>query len=365
MADLLPIIILVVFLSAIVVAVVLVVKTMKKMNAMDEGVIASTQNLETAQAFLPFVDVTDGVIDLGGFKYRGIIECSSTNYHLKTEAEKEIIEQSFRNFLNSVQHPISFYVQTKELNYSKILETLQQDIAYTEAECPRLTNYAKQYYIEISNLKETIDNSKQKKKYIIVPYEDAINMGNLNNKEKAEHSKKELATRMNMLIDNLSSVGIKGTRLDTGGIIELLYSVYHRDEDVVIDNIVDGDYMETIVSGLTPAQKQDSLQKAIMILQAAESSMRFNVVDARNPQKANNVFMAITKNLEELKSGLADIQNRGGLENMASPDELIDMWTNAGDILEDAEYSRGENRDNISVFNPALYEDNFDSDIEM
>ena len=100
MGSALPIIILVVFLVMIIVAVVLVMKTMKKMNATDGGAVASTKDMSTAQAFLPFVDINEDVIDLGGFKYRGVIECTSTNYHLKTEAEKEIIEQSFRNFLN-------------------------------------------------------------------------------------------------------------------------------------------------------------------------------------------------------------------------------------------------------------------------
>jgi len=365
MGNLLPIIILVIFLFMIVVAVVLVTKTMKKMNATDGGAVASTKDMTTAQAFLPFVDINEDVIDLGGFKYRGIIECTSTNYHLKTEAEKEIIEQSFRNFLNSIQYPITFYIQTKELNYGKILETLEQDIENTKQDCPRLVNYAEQYYREIANLKNTINNSKQKKKYIIVPYEETIDMNELSVDEKKEYSKRELESRINMLIDNLSSIGIKGTRLNTGDLIELMYSVYHRDEDAVIDNIVDGDYMETIVSGLNAAQKQDALQKAIMILQEAESRMRFNVVSDRNPERANELFMAITKNIEELKGGLADIQNRGGLENLATDEELFDILDDDTDMFEDAEYSKGQNRDNISVFNPNLYNDNFDSDIPM
>lgn len=364
MADMLPIIILVIFLAMIIVAVVLVVKTMKKMNATDGGVVASTKNMDNAQAFLPFVDINDDVIDLGGFKYRGIIECTSTNYHLKTEAEKDIIEQSFRNFLNAIQYPITFYIQTKELNYGKILETLQQDIENTKQDCPRLVNYAEQYYLEIANLKNTINNSKQKKKYIIVPYEETITMNELSADEKKEYSKRELDSRISMLIDNLASIGIKGTRLSSSDLIELMYSVYHRDEDAVIDNIVDGDYMATIVSGLNAAQKQDALKKAIMILQDAESSMRFNVVSDRNPERANELFMAITKNIEELKNGLADIENHGGINNLANDEELFNILTN-DEMFENAEYFRGENRDNVSVFNPDLYADNYDSDIPM
>ena len=52
-----------VFVVMVVVAIVLVVKTMKKMNATDGGAVASTKNTATAQAFLPFVDINDDVID--------------------------------------------------------------------------------------------------------------------------------------------------------------------------------------------------------------------------------------------------------------------------------------------------------------
>ena len=110
--------------------------------------------------------------------------------------------------------------------------------------------------------------------------------------------------------------------------------------------------------------KQDALKKAIMILQDAESSMRFNVVSDRNPERANELFMAITKNIEELKNGLADIENHGGINNLANDEELFNILTNE-EMFENAEYFRGENRDNISVFNPDLYADNYDSDIPM
>ena len=358
------IVVLILFVGLIVGMVFMVVHTMKKMNATDGGAVANTKNMDTAQAFLPFVDINDDVIDLGGFKFRGVIECTSTNYHLKTEAEKAIIEQAFRNFLNGIQYPISFYIQTKELNYGKILETLQTDVENTKEDCPRLVRYAEIFYDEIANLKATINNSKQKKKYIIVPYEETITMNELSPAEKVEYSKKELEVRMNMLIDNMAAMGIKGTRLKTEDLIELMYSVYHRDEDAVIDSIVDGDYMETIVSGLTKAQKQDALQKAISILQDAESSLRFNVVSDRNPERANELFMAITKNIEELKTGLTDIENRGGINNLASDEELFDLLSGE-DMFEGAEYVQGEYKDNSKVYLPDDYDSDFDSDIPM
>jgi hypothetical protein len=330
--------ILIIFLLMVGGAAFLVVTTMKKLNATDGGAVASTKSMDNAQAFLPFVDINDDLIDLGGFKYRAIIECTSVNYALKTEAEKNIIESSFRNFLNTLQYPISFYIQTKELNYAKILETLAEDVEQTKIDCPALENYSKIYYEEISHLKETIQNSKQKKKYIIIPYEDTVEMNELSPKEKEEYSKKELHARVSMIVENLSTMGIKGTRLDTRDLIELMYSIYHRDDDAVVENIVDGDYLETIVSGLTLTQKQDALQKAISILQETESKLRFGVINDKNPKRANELFLAITKNINELKGGLTDIENRGGLTILSSDEELFERLNE-------------ESRENEEMFN--------------
>jgi len=329
------VIIILFFLALIGGAVFLVMTTMKKLNGTDGGVIASTKNMDNAQSFLPFVDISEDVINLGGFKYRAIIECTSVNYALKTDVEKNIIETSFRNFLNTLQFPVSFYLQTKEVNYMNILETLEKDVAQSKIDCPKLEHYAQIYYDEISHLKETIQNSKQKKKYIIVPYEDTIVMNELTPKEKEDYSRTEMNTRVTMLMENLPSMGIRGTRLDTGDLIELMYSIYHRDDDAIVENIVDGDYMKTIVSGLSQAQKQDALQQAIGILQDAESKLKFGVVNDRNPEKANELFMAITKNINELKSGLTDIESRGGLSILSSDEELFDKLDEDRDETEE------------------------------
>ena len=48
---------------------------------------------DTTQSFLPFKEIKDNVIDLGNHQYRTIIECSSTNYNLKTGREQEVIDQ--------------------------------------------------------------------------------------------------------------------------------------------------------------------------------------------------------------------------------------------------------------------------------
>lgn len=300
-------------------------KTLKNLKDSDQGVEIDTSKITTSQDFLPFADIKNSVIDLGGFKYRAIIECTSTNYALKTTGEKEVIEKSFRQFLNALQFPITLYIQTKEINYGFILESLKKDIEKTTEEFPTLKEYARIYYNDVANLKSIVKNSKQKKKYIIVPYEDAIKMDQLNNDEKIEHSYEEISERCEILINNLSNMGLTGKRLKTPDLIELLYSIYHRDDNSIVDNIVSGDYLKTIVKGDKKPTKEDSLEKTISILQAADSQIKYRVINGHNPARANDIYQAISKNISDIRQGLIDIQNKGGLESLATDEEFFNM----------------------------------------
>ena len=89
---------------------------------------ASAKDFSNAQDFLPFEDIKDGVIDLGDFEYRAIIECQSINYDLKTSKEKEMIDASFQRFLDSLSFPITIHLQTKTIDNTKVLQTLENDM---------------------------------------------------------------------------------------------------------------------------------------------------------------------------------------------------------------------------------------------
>lgn len=225
---------------------------------------STVDTITTAQEFLPFEDVKDGMIVLGGHKYRAVVEASSTNYNLKTDKEKELIEMSFQRFLNSLTFPVTFYVQTKSIDNSKMMNILQEEMKASIAEFSHLEEYASIYYNEMMNLSGHIGNNKQKKKYVIVPYEEAINLQNLSDEEKYEESYKELMTRCSIIVDGLSSVGVKARILDTKELFELIYSTYYKDNYTQVENIVNGEFLSLLVqsennklSNLNPDQQID------------------------------------------------------------------------------------------------------------
>lgn len=205
--------------------------------------------VDTAQEFLPFEDVRDNCIHLGNHQYRAIIKCSSIPYSLKTENEQDIVEMSYQRFLNSLNHPISIFIETRTMDNTKMLESLSKDIDKVKDAFPDLSNYADMFYDSMSGLYDSIGNNKEKNKYIIVPYDEAIKLTNSTEEEKYTESLKELQSRCQIIADGLSSVGVNCEILNTGKIIELLYAIYHKDTANQAENILSGDYLSLIVNG--------------------------------------------------------------------------------------------------------------------
>lgn len=219
-----------------------VMRVLKKTDPSNND--TSTQdNITTAQDFLPFEDIKDGMICLGGHKYRAIIDCSSTNYNLKTDGEKEMIEIAFQRFVNSLTFPVTFYIQTKVIDNSKMLELLRKEIEESIEHFPQLEQYGSIYFNEMIDLNGHVGNNKQKKKYMIVSFDEAINLGDLSDPEKYDYASKELYNRATILVDGLSSVGVKAKILGTKDLAELVFSSYHKDNYTHVENVINGEFL--------------------------------------------------------------------------------------------------------------------------
>lgn len=221
----------------------------KRLDPM-QGDKTENDSIAIAQDFLPFDDVRNGAIVLPNHSYRAILECSSLNYDLKTEGEREQIEMSFQQFINSLSFPISIFLQTRELDNSKRVQLLKADVNTTLAEFPGMETYANQYIKDIENLNTRIGNSQQKKRYIVVPYDDASQLGQLSDGEKSIYAAKELQNRCNAVMNGLDAVGVHTHRLDTKELLQLLYSCYNRDNYSYSDAIASNDAFALFVDGV-------------------------------------------------------------------------------------------------------------------
>lgn len=241
---------------------------------------SESRNLSIAQDFLPFEDIRNGMIILPDHKYRAVVECSSLNYDLKTEGEREQIELSFQQFINSLSFPITIFLQTKEIDNSGRIESLRSDVKKTLVEFPNMQTYAEQFIKDMENLNIRIGNNQQKKRYIIVSYDEAGDLEQLSDGEKAAYASKELLNRCNSIRSNLDTVGVLSHTLSTAELIELLYSCYNRENFSYAEAISSGSAFGLFVDG--EEDKFASLPKIGMldlILGESINRIRLNNID--------------------------------------------------------------------------------------
>lgn len=280
-----------------------------KIKATDPSNVDTSKkiDIERTQDFLPFdTDIKDKVISLGNHQYRAIIECGSINYNLRTEMEKDVIEMSYQGFLNSLNHPISTLVQTRNVDNTKMLKLLEKDIEKSKEFFPQLGEYGYLYLKEMELLPEYTNNNKLKKKYIIVPYNEAVNLTNSNDDEKYQDSLKEIDTRCRIIMEGLSNVGITSHILNTAELIDLMYSSLHKDEINQSENILSGDFLKMIVDGENKLSTITNEGKLDFIIYETQMKLQTELANSNGVESdiKDRANIAI-KTLEELRSELA------------------------------------------------------------
>lgn len=207
------------------------------------------KEVDNAQDALPFDNIKNGVIDLGNDKYRAVIEVQSLNYDLLSGAEQDNIELMFRRFLTSLIFPIQIHIQTRVLDNKQRVIATEKMINKSVEQFPQLGDYAQKYLNSMVELPKIINNNLQKKKYIIIPYDDAYSLTKLSDSEKREYIEKELENRCGLIRNGLHGIGLRTKRLGTNDIVEMNYAIFHRDGYENVENITNGSYLQTLVRG--------------------------------------------------------------------------------------------------------------------
>lgn len=245
-----PILIAIILLAFVGIVALVAMLLMRRLNAKFSGGDESENpNITEAQQLLPFEDIREGVIVMSDNRFRAVIECSSVNYTLKTDGERDLIEMSFQQFLNSLPCAITIFTQTKLIDNTRRQRLLEKSIEEVTEEYPAMSEYAEQYRKDMANLTNCIGNSTQKKRYIIVPYDEVNALGELSQEEKVHYAVREIRNRCNIIKANLEQVGVNTHLLDTKELVELIYSSYHRDDYSYAEAIADGDAFALFVDG--------------------------------------------------------------------------------------------------------------------
>lgn len=285
-------------------AVAILLIMMKKLdpNAQD---VTEDPKIKTAQEFLPFEDIRDDMIVLSGSRYRAVLCCTSINYYLKTEGEKDQIEAAFQRFLNTVTFPISFFLQTKVIDNTDRLNLLRKKTESVRAEFPHIADYEQRYIQDMENLNVDLGNNQEKKRYIIITYDDVEELSQLTESEKILHASKEIRNRCSIISSNLDAVGVTSYIMNTSELVELVYSSFYRDDYSYSQAIADKDGLTRFVSGETDRFK-DMTKAELLNVILGETLSKMDISNVDNDSKGRAVRKALEQLREDVKSNKLD-----------------------------------------------------------
>ena len=331
--------------------------------------------VDSIMNFLEFDTVVDNMISQkDGNRYVMVVECQGVNYDLMSQVEKNSVEESFVQFLNTLRYPVQIYTQTRTINLDNSLETYRArvDAVKTELEkyelrydeMRRSGRYTEEQlnrvYFELTkrrNLyeygKDIINNTERmsknknvlnKKYYIVIPYYvEELGDAKYDKIEQRGYAFSELYTRAQSVIRTLSACGINSKVLNSNELVELLYMAYNRDEAEVygIDKAIRAGYEELYTTA------QDVVDKQIKEL---DKEIEEEAIE-KAKQKVNEVRSERKKELEAKqaeKDNLIDELARLILEENA---ETIgkEISEKAIEKIDNKEKKEGGTKDNVKL----------------
>lgn len=200
-----------------------------------------------SQNILGIEEIRDGVLVLRGGGLRAVLMASSLNFALKSADEQTATVLQYQNFLNSLDFPVQFFIQSRKLNIDPYIDSLK------EAERKQTNELLKiqiTEYMEFVRVFVRAANIVTKNFYIVIPFAPqalaptkegiagavAGLMGRggarvkTMPKEKFEEYKVQLWQRADTVSQGLVRAGVRAVPLNTEELIELFYGLYNPGE---------------------------------------------------------------------------------------------------------------------------------------
>lgn len=166
-------------------------------------------------------EVRDGILCLPGNQYRIILETSSINFELRSEAEQDVLIESYQNFLNSLAGPIQIMIRVRELDIDIYVGKLEQ-----QARDEKDPIYQKHIIDYSQFIKEVVSGNKilARSFYVVIPYTHR------QFKQDFAQIKEQLALKQDIVVRGLEKLGMKAKALNSIEVLNLFYSFYNPDQ---------------------------------------------------------------------------------------------------------------------------------------
>lgn len=223
-------------------------------NAVGSQMVAAAKptpkNNNSTQSTLQLSEVRDGMVIMLDGSFRAVIACKSINFDLMSDREREGVEYSYQNFLNSLHFPIQILVRSQRVDIGPYIEKL---INQRRSQDNMLLGVLMDDYINFIDALADEANIMEKSFFITVPYFPKGDVQNFVEQGKGffgklfaqpkntithidaasyQKAKDEIKNRVDSVVSGLYQIGVQSTQLDTKALSELYYNYYNPDTAV-------------------------------------------------------------------------------------------------------------------------------------
>ena len=199
---------------------------------------------QATQDFVPIKEVRGGVVILKDGSLRALLMASSINLALKSADEQQATMSQFQNFLNSLEFPVQFFVQSRALDIRPYIALLESRYAQELDDLMRIQ--IREYIAFVKDFTERAD-IMSKNFFIVVPYDPAlVGRGGVGgalsallpgrapatrlSDEQFEQYRTQLEQRISVVEQGLVRTGVRVAKIGTEEVIELFYKLFKPGE---------------------------------------------------------------------------------------------------------------------------------------
>ena len=217
---------------------------------------ATPDHPESTQTTLLISELRDGMVIMKDGSFRAVVACQSINFDLMSETEREGVEYSYQNFLNSLNFTTQILIRSQRVDIGPYISRLSEIRRNNDN---MLLGILMDDYINFIDILSQDANIMDKSFFIIIPYypsaeyekqlyetKNLISVFQKNkiqpirNIDRATYDKSatEINNRVETVISGLAQIGIHSIRLNTKQLAELYYD-FNNPDTAVREPLVD------------------------------------------------------------------------------------------------------------------------------
>ena len=227
------------------------------MNAQAAAPVSPNKELPTStQASLLISELRDNVVIMKDGSFRAVVACKSINFDLMSDIERDAVEYSYQNFLNSLRFTTQILIRSQRVDIGPYIDKLSEIRRNNDN---MLLGVLMDDYINFIDILSQEANIMDKSFFIVIPYytsPDAekvlqqtknffksfsrVKPMEVTRIDRATYDKAltELNTRVESVISGLFQIGINSVRLNTRELAELYYN-FNNPDTAVREPLVD------------------------------------------------------------------------------------------------------------------------------